>query len=283
MIGGTYIIKTATRDEVETVVDWAAAEGWNPGLHDGGRYLVADPRGFFIGYLDAEPISSLSAIRYDGEFGFIGFYIVRPEYRGLGYGLRIWNAGMRHLSGRLVGLDGVVERQDDYRKSGFAPAFRSIRYAGIGGAEMPSGAGIVHVGPRHYEAAADYARPFFPVERRRFTKAWLGQPEGVALGVVEEGGIAGYGVMRRCRRGYKIGPLFADTPELAEVLFLALKSRGEPSQPIYLDAPEGNLEAVALAERHGMTREFETARMYTGPAPDISIERTWGITSFEIG
>lgn len=52
---------------------------------------------------------------------------------------------------------------------------------------------------------------------------------------------------------------------------------------MYLDVPETRPEAVALAIRHGMRPMFETARMYTGPAPEISLERTYGITSFELG
>ena len=38
-----------------------------------------------------------------------------------------------------------------------------------------------------------------------------------------------------------------------------------------------------MAERHGMRVMFETARMYTGPAPQIASERVFGITTFELG
>ncbi|MFB9123882.1 hypothetical protein ACFFYR_11945 [Paraburkholderia dipogonis] len=34
----------------------------------------------------------------------------------------------------------------------------------------------------------------------------------------------GYGVLRRCLTGYKIGPLFADSNEIAARLFFALTS-----------------------------------------------------------
>ena len=54
-------------------------------------------------------------------------------------------------------------------------------------------------------------------------------------------------------------------------------------QPLFLDVPEPNRAAVALAERHGMTPVFETARMYRGPAPAEPVERMFGVTSFELG
>ncbi len=97
------------------------------------------------------------------------------------------------------------------------------------------------------------------------------------------GNLAGYGVIRKCRSGFKIGPLFADTPELAEALFLSLKSGIEPTETFYLDTPEVNRAAVALAQRHNMKAVFETARMYTGENPDTPLNRLFGVTSFELG
>jgi hypothetical protein len=49
---------------------------------------------------------------------------------------------------------------------------------------------------------------------------------------------------------------------LAESLFLSLKSVVKPAEPVYLDTPEVNQAAVALAERHNMKVTFETARTY---------------------
>ncbi len=102
-----YTIKTMSRKEVNIAIDWAAKEGWNPGLNDADCYFAADSTGFFIGLLDDEPIATISVIKYGESFGFLGFYIVKPEYRGKGYGIQIWNAGLKYLEGRNIGLDGV--------------------------------------------------------------------------------------------------------------------------------------------------------------------------------
>jgi len=104
----SYVIRTMTRQEINLAVDWAAGEGWNPGIHDADCFYAADPGGFLVGMLGDEPIATISAVKYGHSFGFIGFYIVKPEYRGKGYGIQIWNAGMESLSGRSIGLDGVV-------------------------------------------------------------------------------------------------------------------------------------------------------------------------------
>lgn len=50
---------------MDIAVDWAAEEGWNPGLPDADCYYAADPQGFFIGFLGADPIATISAVRYN--------------------------------------------------------------------------------------------------------------------------------------------------------------------------------------------------------------------------
>lgn len=278
-----YTIKTMNRKEIDIAIEWAAKEGWNPGLHDANCYFAADKNGFLIGRLGDQPIATISAIKYGDSFGFLGFYIVKPEYRGKGYGIQIWNAGLKYLKGVNIGLDGVVTQQENYKKSGFKLAYRNIRYEGIGGGNSPKRSEIVELSTIPFETIDRYDQPFFPANRSRFTKSWISQPECHALGIVQNGKLAGYGVIRKCRNGYKIGPLSADNPELGESLFLALKSKTSLSEPIFLDTPEVNQAAVALAEKNKMKVSFETARMYMGDFPDMPLDRFFGVASFEIG
>ncbi len=133
-----YQIRLMQRHELDTVLAWAAEEGWNPGLHDAHCFYSADPEGFLIGLLDGQPIASISVVRYGADYSFLGLYIVRPEHRGHGYGLRIWNAGLAQLGARAIGLDGVVAQQYNYRRSGFELAHRNIRFQGGGGGKPKS-------------------------------------------------------------------------------------------------------------------------------------------------
>src|SRR5579871_2246741 len=128
MCDKALMIRRMTEADLALALEWAAAEGWNPGLHDARSFYVADPQGFLLGELDGAPVGSVSAVRYDAVFGFLGLYIVRPEFRGRGFGLKLWRAALDCLGDRIVGLDGVVGQQDNYRRSGFALAFRNIRH-----------------------------------------------------------------------------------------------------------------------------------------------------------
>lgn len=276
-------IRTMKWDELKTSVEWARLEGWNPGVNDARCFHAADPDGFFIGEIDGEAVGCISGVRYGEDFGFIGFYIVRPEYRGNGYGIQLWAAAMKYVEGRVLGLDGVPDQQDNYRKSGFDLAYRNIRFegSGLGDDVLPVSLRLLAGNPNQELKA--YDRLLFGVEREAFLEEWLQQPGAVGLASGPEENLSGYGVIRPCHTGFKIGPLFADDAVKAETLLDALLGQAPAGAPVYFDTPEVNAAAVAMAEARGMTRVFETARMYRGEAPAIPLERLFGVTSFELG
>jgi ribosomal protein S18 acetylase RimI-like enzyme len=280
--GADLVVRPMTRPELDVAVEWAADEGWNPRLKDADCFHRTDPDGFLMGFRDGEPVASISVVRYDGAFGFLGFYIVRPKFRGLGYGWRIWQDGMKRLSGRTIGLDGVVAQQANYAKSGFVLAHRSVRYAGDVQVEPRSDPRLETIGSDLVPGVIAYDRPFFPTGREGFLQCWLAPDCRKAVALLEDGEIEGYGVIRACRTGHKIGPLFARSEADADVLFRALAAVVQGG-PIFLDVPEPNRAAVKLGGRYGFRPVFETARMYRGPEPTLPLDRIYGITTFELG
>lgn len=275
-------IRPMSRTELGLAVEWAAAEGWNPGLGDADCFHAADPEGFLMAFRDGEPIASISVVRYAGGFAFLGFYIVRPELRGRGYGLRLWNVGMARLEGCTIGLDGVFAQQANYARSGFALAHRNIRYGGEVRIEAPVDGRLTEIRRDLVRAMMAYDRGFFPAARDGFLNCWLQPDQRSGLALAEDGRVRGYGVVRKCRTGHKIGPLFADTERDADALFRALASLAEGG-PVFLDVPEPNQAGVDLAARHGLAPVFETARMYRGFTPVLPLDKIYGITTFELG
>ena len=280
-MGESLSIATAGVRGVRTMLEWAAVEGWNPGLHDAEAFLAADPDGFLLGSLDGEPIAAISLVNYDDRFAFLGVYIVRPEFRGRGHGLSIWRTAMERAGTRIVGLDGVVDQQANYARSGFRLVRRNVRYSGQGGGS-PVLAGIAPLAEVPLEAILRYDAGIFPADRSRFLDNWLRMPGATGLASLRDGALTGYGVARPCRIGFKIGPLFAEDEATAERLLGGLVgSIGD--EPFFLDIPEPNEAARPLVERFGMSPVFETARMYAGNAPPEPVDRIFGVTSFELG
>ena len=274
-------IRTMRPEEISIAVDWAAAEGWNPGLADAACFASVDPEGFFIGEIDGAPVATVSCVNYDARFAFLGFYIVRADLRGRGYGLRIWNAAVDHAGGRTIGLDGVVAQQENYKKSGFRLAYANVRHGG----RVPAGvmpAGIIPLADVPFTSVEADDATVFPAPRPAFLRAWIDTSGHIGRALVRDGKLAAWGVIRPCRTGWKIGPLVADDRAAAEAVFTALVSAAGGGE-VFLDVPDINREAVALAQSHGLAPVFETARMYTGPIRPLRLERVFGVTTFELG
>jgi GNAT superfamily N-acetyltransferase len=279
-------IAAMSRPQMAFAIQLAAAEGWNPGWQDAGTFYAADAGGFLMAELEGEPAGCIFAVAYPENFGFIGLYIVVPEFRGQGIGRALWQRAMQRLQGRNIGLDGVVALQETYARSGFKTAYRNVRYSGVTFPppdRLPPGISIVDARTLPMEDLLAYDRRFFPAPREAFLKAWLAQTGGCARALLKEGQLTGLGVLRGCQHGSKVGPLFANDEASGETLLLHLAQQAPLGGAVILDLPEVNPAARRLAESLGMEVTFETARMYTGPAPDVDLAGIYGVTTFELG
>lgn len=276
-------IKPMSRADLDVALGWARDEGWNPGLDDAGAFYAQDPSGFLMGWLGTVRVGCISVVKYGSDFSFLGLYIVHPAHRGKGYGKAIWDAGIASAAGRTIGLDGVVAQQDNYRKSGFVFAHKSARWGGSLRGLVTTRSFVRPIASADLDAVLAYDRKHVAADRTHFLKAWLARsPSRQTEGYFENGTLRGYGAIRRCVDGWKIGPLFADTPAIAETLLATLVTPAATDN-IFIDIPEPNRAAVEMARRLGLTPAFETARMYLGPAPDLPLDEIFGITTLELG
>lgn len=274
-------IRRMDRTDVDFALSLARDEGWNPGVHDADAFYAQNPDGFFIGEVDGEPVACSSMVRYNNTFAFFGLLVVRPDCRGRGYGWAVTRAAFAHAGDRTVGADGVLAMQQKYHdRLGLAVRYSNIRYRGTGGGTMPDG--LVPASAIPFADLLAYDAGIFSAERPRFLAPWLSQEGATALALTDGDGIAGYGMVRPCFEGYKIGPLFADTPAAAETLLDGLLT-SVGTTPVFFDVPEPNSVAVSLARACGMEPVFETARIYRGTPPSVPLDQVYGVTTFELG
>jgi hypothetical protein len=261
------------------LIEWAADEGWNPGLSDATAFRSVDPDGMLGAFVDGELAAAISAIAYGPSFGFIGLYICRPDLRGRGYGKAVWDAGLARLEGRTIGLDGVPEQQANYSSAGFAVEHETVRFSGSLTSEQAPLTGVRPFTPDLLEPAMTLDRRCFPAPRDGFLRQWLAEPH-IALALVRDGAFAGFGVARACREGSKIGPLFADDETVAKSLLCALAEACGGG--VHIDVPATSASFAAWVEAAGLTPGFRTARMYRGPAPRVDRRRVFGVTTLEL-
>ncbi len=277
---GSMSIRNMRRGEVDLALDWAAGEGWNPGIRDAEPFFRADPRGFFIGEMDGEAVATGSLVSYQGDMSFAGFLIVRPDLRGHGLGRQMLRFLMERGADRNIGGDGVPAMVPTYLRKGFKFSHWNHRCEGLGGGNMPQG--LVEVSELPFDDVVRYDADVFQAPRREFLDPFLRQEGTTALALFQNGKVSGLGAIRPCREGHKIGPLFADDRMIAERILRGLIST-IPGERYFLDVPEPNTAGMALARDSGLVGSFRTARIYTKRSPAMPSHKVFGVTSFELG
>jgi GNAT superfamily N-acetyltransferase len=278
-----FEIRPMSRADLDVALGWARAEGWNPGLDDAAPFHAQDPSGFLMGWLGSVRIGCISVVKYGDAFAFLGLFIVLPAFRGQGYGKAIWDAGIASAGSRVIGLDGVPAQQENYARSGFVAAYRSARWGGRLSGLVTSRSYVRPIGEADMTAVADFDRRHVAAERTAFLRAWLAPSASRQTeGYFEGERLRGYGTVRRCVEGWKVGPLFAETPAIAEALVATLVTPAG-TDPVFIDIPEPNRAAVGMAQRLGLQPAFETARMYRGVAPVLPLEAIYAVTTLELG
>jgi len=273
-------------DGLKTLVKWAEEEGWNPGPHDAEVYWATDSDGFYGCFYKDNLIAGGSIVSYNNEFGFMGFFIVKPEYRGTGLGRKLWYQRRDTLLARLnegasIGMDGVVDMQPFYEKGGFKIAFRDERHERLG-EEFEVHKNIFSILDEDTNSILKYDKECFGFSRPQFLKPWLKLPDSKTFKYVKDEKLRGFAFVRRANTGYKICPLFADNESIAEELYKACLN-SVVGEPLYLDIPMVNSSAINLAKKYKTAYVFECARMYYGKAPKVEINKVFGITTFELG
>lgn len=279
-------IRQLVFSQFQTLVAWAGAEGWNPGVNDAEIFWGTDPLGFVGCFYDNELIAGGSIVSYSGDFGFMGFFIVNPQHRGLGVGRYLWLFRRDALLARLkpgasIGMDGVVAMQPFYTKGGFSIAFRDERYGRQGG-RFDVSSNISPIQEDDMPVVLSYDEQCFGFQRPGFMGPWLAQAGAKSFKFAHKGIVQGFAVIRKAIVGYKIGPLFADTPIVAKELYKACLNAANGDY-VTIDIPVVNTGAIALVKEFDAGYVFECARMYYGHVPKQDIDKVFGITSFELG
>lgn len=150
------LLRTASAAEVALMLDWAAAEGWNPGLEDAEAFHASDPEGFFVAEVAGRTVAAISVVNHGPDFAFLGLYLCQPAFRGKGIGYALWRHALDHAGTRTVGLDGVPAQEANYARSGFVLTGRTLRFKGRVSGAGPS---LLQAAPEQSQRSAQAAVP----------------------------------------------------------------------------------------------------------------------------
>lgn len=286
MITEDFRILKTDMNGLRQLASMAESEGWNPGIDDYVIYYNTDPDAFYGVYKDDLMIGGGSIVSYNGVFGFMGFFIIKPEFRSSGIGTKLWYFRRDMLLSRLkkdaaIGMDGVVNMQPFYTKGGFKLAFRDERYE-MEGRPFETDPNVRPVSQADISNIIAYDSDCFGVNRENFIRPWLQRNTAISFKYEQNGNLLGFAVIRQAARGKRIGPLFADNITVAEEL---LKSclHSAAGENVYIDMLVTDNNKPELAKKYGGLFVFECGRMYYGKPPKMALEKVFGITTLELG
>ncbi|OSQ52690.1 GNAT family N-acetyltransferase [Marivita geojedonensis] len=271
--------RTASQSEVAQMLNWAADEGWNPGLDDAEAFFAADPAGFFVAETAEKIVAAISVVNHSDSFSFLGLYLCLPEYRGRGIGYALWQHAIAHAGERVIGLDGVPEQESNYAKSGFVLADRTRRLTGSISKEdlvLPLAT------QEEFAALANLDEVANGVARTDFLRSWLkSAPTRKTVVLKENGMITGFATARLCRSNCKIGPVIA--PDANTALHLVHQAAAAlDCSTVIIDVPDSSIAFGDILRKKGFTESFATARMYRGAGPQ-AVDTLHAVATLELG
>lgn len=276
------VFRNATQEELVPILEWAAQEGWNPGLQDAAAFWQADPGGFFVATVEDQLAAAISVINHTEGFAFLGLYIARPAFRGQGIGYGLWQHALAHAGERVVGLDGVPDQQANHAASGFELFSATTRFTGAVAAVESEGIRLAT--PEDVAALIDMEAVASGVHKPAYLEAWFTSTESRQTWIAQgTNGTAGFCTARRCRESAKIGPLWAESEESA--LALVSHVAAQMGGPVTLDVPDTSGPLKAMCQALGMTPGFATARMYRGTPVPVAARQSgyFAVSTLELG
>ena len=292
-----FSIRPLKEGDIPNVTQWSRLEGFAPGSGDVNIYRHTDNQGLWIGCLNRKPIGCIAGVRYNNSYGFIGLFLVLREYRGNGYGLKLWKQAFQHLIDvPCIGLEAALDRVSDYSTWGFKSSSTTTRwqldgeddfllknddsFLQLGGLRIVEGKAIPKNVVQEYDANRE------PSPRPHFLSDWLDHPAGNVIALLDNSGYChGFGRIRPCLlqkgKGWRIGPLIADSPALAQILIRKLVNKHLGL--VLIDVPGLNSNAEKLISNLGFKTVSKTLRMYRGNQPPISMSDVYGLACLELG
>lgn len=282
-------VRPLTRDELDVVLRWAVDAGWNPGLHDADALWAADPDALWGVEVDGMLVGAGATVRRGSRAGGVGLLLVEPSHRSRGIGsltfpFLVDGALSRLEAGAGLVLDCPESYQDFCERFGFVPVRRVARSTAVAtlGRRGPYTGQLRALAQLPFDRVVAYDAKFSGGERPDFLRAWMTPKGGLGLGAYEAGWLIGMAILRPAHDGYRIGPFYAESRDIAEDLFVAL-SGTVVGQKLVLDVPLEDPDIVAFASSKGFTLAAQAVHMQLGQVVEGPREQVYGESTLEYG
>lgn len=227
------------------------AAHWNQNEAD-WRLMLAIGRGWGISLADGTLAASTLVLPYGKDFAWVSMVLVLPEHRRQGYASQLLRVAIAELEKDAVTpiLDATPAGREVYRQEGFHDTwgFKRFSLRNAAGKKHPA---VREVRERDWPLLLTMDRAAFGASREMLLRSlWTRLPEA---GLVFQSGntIRGFLLGREGRESRQLGPLIADSAEVAKALLET--ALGRVAAPLYIDLAD---HAPELAQGFEYQRPF---------------------------
>jgi GNAT superfamily N-acetyltransferase len=272
--------RTMRPHDIEAGLRLCRSARWNQTSRDWEMFLQLGPAGCRVAVKDEAVIGTVTTVRYEDRFSWIGMVLVDPAERGRGIGTRLISEALEVLKDMpSIKLDATPAGCEVYRKLNFVDEYRLSRMERVAPCDglMQPDNPARPMTKEDLPAIAILDRRVFGAERRVILE-WMfdGAPE-YAWVIEREGQIAGYTFGRHGFNFEHLGPVVAHDQETARRLVAACVGR-PAGRKFILDASHHEpdwrvwLASIGFNEQRPFIRMFYRDNPYPGlPAKQFGI------------
>lgn len=272
-------LRAADTDDLPRVASLRETVGW--AVHDWALRAVLQPphaRCLVVVNARNQVVGVGSGISY-GSLGIVGNMIVDPAHRRRGVGAAILEAVIAFLDERgcsRMELSATDQGRPLYARFGFAltdPGVSAVvpREAAV---EDAAGAELADAELASLDELAAYDAPRFGGDRRPLIAAMLADPDRQVILARHAGALVGWAWVRP--ENERVGPLLADTPDIATALVGEALRRLPRTRAVRLNFPSANRAGASRLRRLGAELEPWGGRMARGPQVERREDTIYG-------
>jgi len=292
----TWVARSARESEVRVFKQFVQSEGWNGGEEGNSYNDVIDIEGLLVGELDGKIVSTLGCVKF-GSYAWLGLYICHPDYRGKGFGFKLWQHGMEYLNNcSVLGLDANLDQESNYQRSGFVSDFTLLRYQvtlenifKLSVDQQPGSETrqILSNETNFINLCIEMDSKIYPeIDRRDYMRKWLNLPCNRVVGYMKDS-LLGFGVVRSSDVGVRIGPFQARDIQTAKSILQqighVIKEQNLCQDGfVHFDFPDTSQHALDLVTELQGVLKTTCRRMYKGKPPTRNSSCEFGTANIEL-
>ncbi len=277
-------IRVMTSADIPDGLRLREAAGWNQTDADWRRLLEIEPDGCFVACEEETVVGTVTVVRYEKDFGWIGMLLIDPGCRKKGVGTRLLHRALDflHENGiKCARLDGTPMGYHLYLRNGFVDEYEIQRWEGT--SQIETRTGLDPIQASDLESICRFDRRIFGADRSRLlVSLWNRNP--LRSAVVREGReVSGYVLWRSGARAWYLGPCLADSGEHAQLLIREMLANVK-GERVFIDVCMKNAWGLKVLDLLEFRYQRPLVRMYRGPCAHFGKpESVYAIAGPELG